>query len=306
MDWPVPSITSGSRSVANRSNGTIAAHIVGGLGNQMFQYACARAAAQRSGTRLLLDLSSFERYKLHRYGLDGFCIDAASAPRRLQTGSLMQAGLVRLGLDNRKIMALQGYDYIAESPSMEFEPRMLAPLGRAYITGYWQNEAYFADAADQIRKEFQLPRPAAPLPVPDELPRVSLHIRRGDYVTNPTANAVHGVLGLDYYRDAVALVASRIGADFRLVVFSDDIEWARQNLAVSQPMSFISGSTATPHEDLHQMASCDHHIIANSSFSWWGAWLNPSPAKVVVTPQRWFVAPQFAHLHACPPQWERV
>jgi hypothetical protein len=292
--------------VDNPENRTIAVHIVGGLGNQMFQYACGRATALRSGARLLLDLSSFERYKLHRYGLDGFCIGAAAAPRRLQTGSALQASLGRFGLDKRRVMALQGFDYIAENANLDFEPRMLAPLTRAYVDGYWQNEVYFTDAASQIRAEFQLLRPSPVAQASDDLPQVSLHIRRGDYVNNPAANSVHGVLGLDYYRDAVALVASRIGDNFRLVVFSDDIEWARQNLTFSQPMTFVSGSTATPHEDLHMMASCDHHIIANSSFSWWGAWLNASTTKIVIAPKRWFVAPQFSQLHICPPEWERV
>lgn len=289
---------------------TIAAHIVGGLGNQMFQYACGLAAARRSNAQLLLDLSVFERYKLHRYGLDGFQIDAASAPRRLQTGSQLQAGLKQFGLTNKRIMALQGFDYIAENDDLSFQPRLFERHSRAYLHGYWQNQAYFHDAADQVRAQFQLrrsgPPPRARALAQNDLPLVSLHIRRGDYVTSATANSVHGVLGLDYYRDAVALLIDRIGRDFHLVVFSDDIEWARQNLAFTQPMSFVNGSTATPHEDLHMMASCDHHIVANSSFSWWGAWLNASPAKIVITPQRWFVAPQFAHLHICPPEWERV
>ena len=296
--------------MTNSNNGAIIVRIMGGLGNQMFQYACGRAAALRCRRPLLLDLSAFDRYKLHHYGLDGFRISAQTAPRRLQTGSVLQASLRRLGLVTYWNMKLQGFDCIEEGCDLAFQPSVLEHHAKAYLDGYWQDETYFADAADIIRAEFQLRRLGATTNAcamtDDDSPLVSLHIRRGDYVYNPMANLVHGVLSLDYYRDAIRLLAKRIGERFRIVVFSDDIEWAHQNLAFRQPLSFVSGSTATPHEDLHIMASCDHHIIANSSFSWWGAWLNPSMTKVVITPKRWFAAPELAHRHTCPPSWERI
>ena len=296
--------------MTNSGHGAIIVRVVGGLGNQMFQYACGRAAALRSRGQLLLDLSAFERYKLHHYGLDAFRITAQTAPRRLQTGSALQASLRRLGLTTDLQLTLQGFDCIKEGEDLAFQSCMLEHHAKAYLDGYWQDETYFADAADILRAEFQLRRlgatPNARAITDDDSPLVSLHIRRGDYVHNPMDNSVHGVLGLDYYRDAIRLLAKRIGERFRIVVFSDDIEWARQNLAFRQPLSFFSGSTATPHEDLHIMASCDHHIIANSTFSWWGAWLNPSSTKVVVTPKCWFVASRLAHRHICPPSWERI
>ncbi len=296
--------------MSNSGHGVIVVRVVGGLGNQMFQYACGRAAALRCRGQLLLDISAFERYKQHRFGLDGFSISAQTAPRRLQTSSAMQAGLRRVGLTTRWQMTLQGFNCIEEDEDLTFQPYMLEHHAKVYLAGYWQDETYFADAADTIRAEFRLRRsdaaPDARAMTEDHSPLVSLHIRRGDYVHNPMANSVHGVLGLDYYRNAIELLAKRIGERFRIVVFSDDIEWARQNLAFKQPLSFVSGSIAMPHDDLHIMASCDHHIIANSSFSWWGAWLNPSQTKVVVTPKRWFVASRLAHRHICPPSWERI
>lgn len=296
--------------MSNSGHGVIVVRVVGGLGNQMFQYACGRAAALRCRGQLLLDLSAFERYKLHRFGLDGFRIAGQIAPRRLQTSSALLASLRRFGLNTDWQMTLQGFDCIEEGDDLAFQPCMLEHHAKVYLEGYWQDETYFADAADIIRGEFQLSRLGAAPDVravtDDHLPLVSLHIRRGDYVHNPIANSVHGVLGLDYYRDAVELMVQRISEHFRIVVFSDDIEWARQNVSFEQPVSFVSGSTSTPHEDLHLMASCDHHIIANSSFSWWGAWLNASPTKVVVTPKRWFAAPKLAHRHIGPPSWERI
>lgn len=296
--------------MSNSERGVIVVRILGGLGNQMFQYACGRAAALRCRGRLLLDISAFERYKQHRYGLDDLSISAKSAPRRLQTSSTIQAGLHRIGLTKHWQMTLQGFDCIEEDEVLTFEPDILAHHSKAYFAGYWQDETYFTDAADVIRSEFQLCQPdSAPSAremTKNDAPLVSLHIRRGDYVQNPIANSVHGVLGLDYYHKAIEFVSNRIGEHFNIVVFSDDIDWARQNLVFKQPLIFISGSIRTPHGDLHLMASCDHHIIANSSFSWWGAWLNPSKEKIIVTPKRWFNEPKLVHRHICPPSWERI
>jgi hypothetical protein len=276
----------------------------------MFQYACARAAALHCNGQLLLDLSAFEQYKLHQYGLDSFRITAPAATGILQTGSRLQASLRRFGLSRQWQMRLQGFCYIKEPDDMALQPCMQGNHAKTYLEGYWQDETYFADATDIIRAEFQLRRPGfAPnvrTLLDNDLPIVSLHIRRGDYVTNPMANAVHGVLHLDYYLNAIELLVKRLGERFRIVVFSDDIEWARHKLNCNQPLYFISGSTVTPHEDLHMMASCDHHIIANSSFSWWGAWLNPSPKKVVIAPKNWFITPKLAHRNICPPFWDRI
>jgi hypothetical protein len=296
--------------MSNSKNHVVIVRVVGGLGNQMFQYACARAEALRCNGQLLLDLSAFKQYRLHQYGLDSFCITAPAATGMLQTGSRLHASLRRFGLSRQLQMRLQGVCYIKEPDNMALQPRMQGNHAKIYLDGYWQNEAYFADASDIIRAEFQLPRPGfAPnvrTLLDNDLPIVSLHIRRGDYVTNPMANAVHGVLHLDYYRDAIEMLVKHLGERFQIVVFSDDIEWARQKLICSQPLYFIPGSTVTPHEDLHMMASCDHHIIANSSFSWWGAWLNPSASKIVIAPKRWFIAPQFRNRDICPPSWVQI
>ena len=295
--------------MVNDKQKIIVARIIGGLGNQMFQYACGRAASLRSDAQLLLDISAFSHYRLHNYGLNKFAIQTGKAPLHLQTGSLLLSGLKRLGLTSSRQLAWQGYEYIVEPADLVFESRVMTTHHRSYFEGYWQNEAYFLDAADHIRAEFRQHHPKLTLTLPTMkdkgMPLVSLHIRRGDYVNNPTTTAVHGVLGLDYYHHAVEYLSERIGKDFHVLVFSDDIEWTRQNLALTQPVSFVSGRSI-PHEDMLKMAFCDHHIIANSSFSWWGAWLNPSATKVVVCPKNWFVSPQLAHRQICPPTWEQI
>jgi hypothetical protein len=135
---------------------------------------------------------------------------------------------------------------------------------------------------------------------------VSLHIRRGDYVSNAKFNAAHGTCDLDYYARAAAFVAERVG-DPVIYAFSDDPAWVAENLKLPFEMRFVDhndGSTA--HEDLRLMATCKHHIIANSSFSWWGAWLNPLKDKVVAAPTQWFADPAKSNPDILPQSWHAV
>ena len=135
---------------------------------------------------------------------------------------------------------------------------------------------------------------------------VSLHVRRGDYVSDPATNRFHGTCSPDYYRQAVDYVIGRAGVP-HLFVFSDDQEWTRANLQFAVPRR---SSSANPpdcgYRDMQLMARCRHHIIANSSFSWWGAWLNPSPEKIVVAPKQWFSSPRNDTRDLVPPNWVRM
>jgi hypothetical protein len=286
----------------------VVARIVGGLGNQMFQYACAKAVASRSGAKLYLDVSAFSRYKQHRYGLGDFQVSVPFAPYRVQTGGLAFSAMRRVGIDARHLLSAQGFHYLAENPDLSFHESLLTEQRSVYLDGYWQSERYFREFSNDIRNDF-FPSDAhcfSKGQCDDDLPRVSLHVRRGDYLSNPHAYSVHGVLDLDYYRAAVSILSERIGSKFRVVAFSDDIEWVKDNLTLTQPMDFVSGSKEVPHADLQMMASCDHHIIANSSFSWWGGWLNPSKEKQVIAPKRWFASSQYVYDQICPAEWIRI
>jgi hypothetical protein len=162
----------------------------------------------------------------------------------------------------------------------------------ARLEGYFQSERYFEDVAEVIRADFT--PPADELGRLDDLasrllpsgPKVALHVRRGDY-TNPATMAVHGLMGPEYYARARHLLAERTGPS-AVCVFTDDPAWVRANLGLPADSVFVSEHTRSAVEDLILMSRCSHHITANSSFSWWGAWLNPKPDKVVVTPSRWF------------------
>jgi hypothetical protein len=259
----------------------------GGLGNQMFQYAAARATAARTSSRLALDIRP-----LRASGERAYCLDAFRLREPLE---LITEGPAprRNGRIRNFINSLLGVDRTFRESGFRYNPAILSITSSLRLEGYFQSERYFADIAQAIREDF--------IPQEDLLaeinalaenlipsgPCVSLHVRRGDYA-NPATMAVHGLLDASYYEKALRLVAERTGQSFPVCVFTDDTAWARANLPLTSDARFISEHTRTALQDLILMSRCAHHITANSSFSWWGAWLNPSQDKVVVTPARWF------------------
>ena len=291
----------------------ITVRLIGGLGNQMFQYACGRALADRMQTQLSFDLSAFKHYRLHNYGLSGFCSKVVKAPGHLSTGTRLWAVARRLGLSPAHYLSALGIRWIHEADGLAYQPQRLVFQGDAYLDGYWQCARYFEDYAPHIREDFRLSPSLidAFLECRKQLGigqgvTVSVHIRRGDYVTDQSANKTHGVLGEDYYQEAFGHLIAQLGSDIRLVVFSDDTVWARENLRAPVAMTHVNANQRFPQVDMHLMAACDHHVIANSSFSWWGAWLNPSPSKSVIAPARWFKSTTLNANEICPSEWVRL
>ncbi len=135
---------------------------------------------------------------------------------------------------------------------------------------------------------------------------VAVHIRRGDYVSNPVTAAVHGACGMDYYREGLSRL-DQVVTRPHLYVFSDDIPWVRENLKTSHPVTYVDHNSADePCEDLRLMSACKHFVIANSSFSWWGAWLSAFPGKRVVAPKRWFATDSKDSRDQVPDSWIRI
>jgi len=284
---------------------------MGGLGNQMFQYAAGRAVAHRNRMQLKLDVSALERdaarsYRLHHFNI----VESIATPdevarftkRDLWSRISRRVERYLLPPYRRSVFA-QRFDH--------FDPDMLRVRGNVYLVGYWQSEKYFKDIEHIIRQDFTIQD--APDPESQKLARiiadtnsVSLHIRRGDYVSNPRFFRKFGVCSLEYYRSAVAEVAERV-QDPHFFIFSDDIDWARDNLRLQYPAIFVAHNNADKdYEDLRLMSLCRHHIVANSSFSWWGAWLCTNPEKIVMAPKKWFKEPDRDTRDLIPDSWHRI
>jgi hypothetical protein len=279
----------------------IIVRLSGGLGNQMFQYAAARRLAQRHGVPLHMDTGPLDRPQegdtCRAFELDCFSLSAghASAAERELCARfrLRQGNLLHRLLGNRLCLATgQRIRYVRER-GFAFEPRVLSLPDNVCMDGFWQSERYFADVAALIREEYSFRGGASG--ENDRLAMemgsgetVFLHIRRGDYLSNPAAAAYYAPCDLDYYIRALELMGERIGP-FRLFVFSDDPTWAEANLKEHAMVTVVGhNSPDQGTEDLRLMTLCRHAIIANSSFGWWGAWLIGNRDKVVIAPQSWF------------------
>jgi hypothetical protein len=286
----------------------IVVELIGGLGNQMFQYAAARALADRLGTSLKIDVIGFDAYKLHEYSLHHFRIGAATATR-------LDVAPVRSRPSVRRAAHLLPGDrvrHVFTEGSLRFDPSLFACQDGTYLRGYWQSEKYFADKADLVRAEFALRSPLSSKSrgVLEEIEAdpaaVSLHVRRGDYAFDPHTKATHGLVGEQYYRRAISAFRSRFsGATF--YAFSDDPEWVADTFARDGDVRVVNANDASRnYEDLALMSACRHHIIANSSFSWWGAWLNEAPKKCVIAPRSWFQDPTRVDSDLVPTDWCRM
>jgi hypothetical protein len=285
----------------------IIVRLMGGLGNQLFQYACGRALALRTGHELVLDPSLLDTRSPTAprcFNLGAFNIAARlSTPEdTLEKPSWLDRVRRRLGL--RVTAALN----TLHEQGLRFNPGIFpAQFDRLCLVGYWQTEKYFHDCTDTIRRDLT-PR-AAPDPALcaqiDAVNSVSLHIRRGDYVADAKINSVHGTCALDYYRRAATHIASQTCAP-EYFVFTDDPGWARENLKLALPLHFVSDGKRANVEELVLMSRCRHHITANSSFSWWGAWLNPRHDKLVCAPRVWFHDPALDASDLVPDTWTRL
>lgn len=272
--------------------------LTGGIGNQMFQYAAARRVSLVNNTPLFLDLGWFQEvgsWTPRKYELDVFRIagESASADDIKDFKSIRQnAFFRRLPLFLKKRIFHTRQTHIIEK-SYNFDPEILNLQGNVYLDGYWQSEKYFSDVDSVIRREFSFQ--TEPVECNQKIlehiascESVSIHIRRGDYVTLPDANAFHGLCTPAYYRLAVEQISRKVVKPV-FFVFSDDIVWAKENLKLGFDTCFMDyNGPDRGYDDLRLMIACRHHIIANSSFSWWGAWLCSNPEKIVYAPRKWF------------------
>jgi hypothetical protein len=268
----------------------IIARIRGGLGNQLFQYAAAQALAWHKGVALKLDLYTYSKSKARKFELDELNIDATIASRQEVHQFTGSNPIVRYL--NKRENYLRCLNVLAQ-PHYHFFEDFFSVNMPAYLSGYWNSEKYFKQYRTEILNQFTLRTqlPESSLNWKNQIVdcnSVAIHVRRGDYVANPVYQSFFGALPLQYYHEAMNEMKRRV-TNPHFFIFSDDISWCQQNFAFLSDAKFITHKIPVKgSEDLMLMSNCRHQIIANSTFSWWGAWLNTNVNKVVIAPKRWF------------------
>jgi hypothetical protein len=290
--------------------------LMGGLGNQLFQYAAGRRLAADTGRPLKLDLTAYESDTRRSYSLAPFntCQEVATREEIRRVKPSLEEAVsgwwpARLLRNRRyaKTWIRERTPYVYDAGLM----RAARETPDVHLEGYWANELYFTPIEPVIRREFTL------TPEPDgenltaaraiaSTTSVCLHVRRGDYATDPATRQFHGLAPLSYYERAVARLTETV-TDAHFFIFSDDPAWVKEHLRLTRPATCVTHNGAgKDYEDLRLMASCRHHIIANSSFSWWGAWLARSPGQIVIAPAKWLNAPGIDTSRATPAGWIRL
>ena len=275
----------------------VISHILGGIGNQMFQYAAGRALSLSTNQEYWLDLNDFTGYQLH----NGFELNRVFNIGNVKSSSSIVHELLgwRANSFAKKVLLrtqfaqFRGKSFIVE-PHFNYWPDFFKINHNCYLYGYWQSARYFKFFEDIIRQDFVFKTPLDERNEQIALDivnsnSVSLHVRRGDYLNNPKNIAIHGSCSVNYYVNAINYMAHCLKQP-NFYIFSDDIAWVKENLQIDFPCLYIDHNCGLEsYRDLQLMSLCKHHIIANSSFSWWGAWLSANPEKIVIAPQKWFV-----------------
>ncbi|MDQ3047795.1 MAG: alpha-1,2-fucosyltransferase [Bacteroidota bacterium] len=269
----------------------IIVRLTGGLGNQMFQYAAAKQLSLRHSTCLKADLSDYEKNDLRKFELKCF-------PLVLPTATDHEIQKFK-NFQNKKwfnrFLTFKNQSYLRQ-PNFFFRyyPEIEKANKDSYLDGYWQSEKYFRGIDSEIRNDFKF------LPSTDtvnielalkiaECNSVSVHIRRGDYVSNNVTSEFHGTCSPEYYSIAMQAASLKISNPV-FFVFSDDPTWVMNQKYISGKNVVLVNHNKEDKsfEDMRLMSLCKNNIIANSSFSWWAAWLNENPGKLIFAPEKWF------------------
>lgn len=280
----------------------------GGLGNQMFQWAFARAIEKYTGVPTFIDMTFFKKSYSRPYELDIFALDAKKVEGFWNNLKIETIWKLRRKLKGKKFLGT----YIYEEPHFEFDKEIFNVEPNTYIHGFFQSEKYFKEIENEIREDFKFKL------APDEINQahinkinstnsISLHIRRGDYVQKKRYQNVYATCSLDYYKRGVERIFKDTNQPPMLFIFSDDKEWVKENLKLPFETVYVdNNSGAKSYEDMRLMSLCKHNIIANSSFSWWGAWLNNNKEKIVIAPQKWFNDEKIIQTDVIPESWIRL
>jgi hypothetical protein len=290
--------------------------LTGGLGNQMFQYAFGRNLSVKNNTNLVLS-SSYLQSKLPfkkwatamKYELDIFNVNA-TVESNIFSGKLLYPiakaeYLIREKINNILLNEVQENVF-------SFQRDLLNSKDNSFIKGNFQSEKYFKSIEDIIRKEFTFKTVLSGQNAEwkndiENSNSVSIHVRRGDYISIKSNAQKFAQIPISYFQQAIQYIASKTESPV-FFVFSDDTDWVKENLKVDFPLTFITNNylPETSHQDMQLMSLCKHNIICNSTFSWWSAWLNTNPQKTVIAPQQWFSDVSINSQDIIPDEWIKL
>lgn len=273
----------------------IIVRLKGGLGNQMFQYAFGRKISLMKNIPVKFDISYFENdvvYNRH-YELNHFnVIENIASPEEVNQ---FIYGKFKRGLSGFALKcidkSLPNYKRrVVKQTKKVFDPLIFKASDNTYFDGYWGNENYFKDIATTIRKEFMLKEKLDDKNLEIKkyimsVNAVSIHIRRNDYLTEEGAKSTFVVCAREYYENAIQRICAIVDSP-HFFIFTQDYDWAEKNFKQNLPITIVKNNEG--YKDLELMKYCKHHIIANSSFSWWGAWLNENQGKIIIAPKIWY------------------
>jgi Glycosyl transferase family 11 len=289
----------------------IVTRIHGGLGNQLFEFAAGYALARRLGVPHKVDLGTFVHERERDFGLASlqipFEVASAEEIRALapQWGPWWKNKYI---LWSHRMTPFARCRWVKET-TFDYDKRLLDVRSPAYLDGWWQSEKYFAGVGGEIRNMYSPKK--APTPRSEELAKalkgqatVAVHVRRGDYIANDDASQFHGTCSTGYYEDAISRMQHEV-PEAMFCVFSDDPDWARGNLKFPARTEFVSAKGPLGvAEDFFLLCNCRHFVIANSTFSWWPAWIADSPGQHVIAPSRWFRGFEVNLADRFPADWE--
>lgn len=288
--------------------------LMGGIGNQLFQYATGRALAIKHNTSLKFDLTLLNQDPKDKYTKRNFELNLFHTSCEIANDADIER-FTKLSL-YRKVLrkispALNSKYFYAYQNGFEFDARFTEFPKNTYLDGYWQSEKFFIDIRKELVQELTINKPFTDkVKIAQQLiansNSVSLHIRRGDYVSDKGASEFHGILPLSYYYESIKYLNEKHN-DLKVFIFSDDMDWVKEHLKIQNQCVYIDFNKKDDSVfDIYLMSLCNHNIIANSSFSWWGAWLNQHTDKIVIAPNQWFANKSLNTKDLIPSSWIKM
>lgn len=292
---------------------TILTKLKGGLGNQLFQYATGRFISDKTDRKLFLDVTGFYSPSLNKDTVRQFDLEKFNINAKILSSKEVQKIKNPYGILSKvirylkhKVLNLHYYDY--EPDFIKSVQNLILKNKDTYIEGYFQSEKNFLEIRDVLLQELSLKeefKSETFKNLQNEIQNcnsVSVHIRRGDYIKNPTVMNYHGICSLEYYQNAINKIREYVEKP-SFYFFSDDPAWVSENVDLNENSKIISDKNLSAPEELILMSTCKHNIISNSTFSWWGAWLNKNHDKLVIAPNPWVEKSPSPHKNIIPETW---